>query len=266
MNGLSSMPGGETKHLLGTRARGRGFIECVERAKVDQSSVHFDVGDKSNTSPSVWLHSSATRNAIGSNSAIHQVAGGGCFTEIAPTVVRPVAVNVVYKFWPPASLDGESNSMRGKQFGAKVAHGVTDSIDCGERRLACTSRVPLSAPDFGGFARSRLKVSSRAFKPCKHPGSGVVMHPVAKIADVGQFTFSHVESLHSCGQGRALCNQRFRPVFSSAILLFFQGSQSFARSRTLVALSMVLGMPWADFQRGLPSVSHGTRKKTEIAA
>lgn len=139
-------------------------------------------------------------------------------TKVHDPVVGAISVDVVDVVRRPvARIDSPANPMGERRAVINVAMLVAVFLDATERLLPRISRIPRSAQAIIAehFTGPR--------QPNKQARMGIVVNKLFEGLDTGRAAFSHGADPLRSGQGRAVCNHRFRPVFSSKIAAFPQG-------------------------------------------
>lgn len=158
--------------------------------------------DKGAPSCSGFRDADAAARVIARPSRVLRVLLGRGASKVRPSVIGPVAVDVVNLVWIFASHPLPDYSMSPEGNVVDPANSITPSrVNTVKRGLSRPAGIPASDA-------SRL--------PEKCSGFGVVAKALAKVGGVGQFFNSHCEAPFRCGQGRALFHQRFRPAFHTA--------------------------------------------------
>jgi len=212
----------EAKFQFRRLACGRRLIDSIKGAQVAKFASYFNVGNKPTPLASVEPHPRSPGATVGPERTIHKVPCWRRLTQVGPSVIRPVAIDVIDKFRPAPFLNGKGYAMSQKNIGSEWPHEVARCIPSPERHLPSAPTIPLTAPNFSGFVPRRVEVAHRPSKPSQASAYGVVCNAIAEISNIGQRLCSHIAVLSRCGQGRAVLAHCFRPAFSSRITICSQ--------------------------------------------
>ena len=163
-------------------SRSKRMFNFVKPSKKNQFSIHSDVCGPF-VSSALKSNSDVSREVSDGKSHVLSVFGFRDRPEIANSVVRPDAVDVVNVVWDNAIVYHPSNPMRGGSMAHDNGAFVSIAVGCGKRLFSRKLSVE--------HAAKHLRRSNLVFKhiwgggvPCKNTSVGIVANKLPNAINV----------------------------------------------------------------------------------